>query len=157
MTKRLLCAVLLTALALPMYADFNSIARAIDRQQGVKRVWVPGLGLARFLVWVVRPKGVHDFQLVTFEGGDDADPRQLQAIMRDNVGPGFTPLVRVWSKKSREWSFIYARTRPNSERVELIVLAHDDEDTVLVRVDVDATIIGRELHTPRSVTRYAQQ
>lgn len=157
MTKRLLCAALLTALALPMYADFNAIARAIDRQQGVKRVWMPGLGLARFLVWVVRPKGVHDFQLVTFEGGDDADPHQLQAIMRDHVGPGFTPLVRVWSKKSREWSFVYARTRPNSPRVELVVLAHDNDDTVLVRVDVDATIIGRELHSPRGVTRYARQ
>lgn len=157
MTKRLLCAALLAAIALPMYADFNTLARAIDQQRGIKRIWMPGLGLARFLVWVVRPKGVHDFQLVTFEGGDAADPHQLQAIMRENVGPGFTPLVRVWSKKSSEWSFVYARMRPNNERVELIVLAHDDDDTVLVRVEVNATTIARELQSPRGVTRWARQ
>ena len=157
MTKRLLCAALFLALAVPMYADFNEVARALDQQLGVKRIWVPGLGLARFLVWVVRPKGVHDFQLVTFKGADEVDPHELQNIMRNNVGPGFTPLVRSWSKKSGEWSFVYARVRPNSDRVELMVLARDDEDTVLVRVDVDATIIGRELQSPRGVTRYARQ
>lgn len=157
MTKRLLCALLFVAMTLPMYADFNAVARAIDGRNGVKRMWLPGLGLARFLVWVVRPKGVHDFQLVTFKGAEGVDPHELQGIMKANVGPGFTPLVRAWSKKSREWSFVYARIRPNSDRVELMVLAHDDEDTVLVRVDVDATIVGRELQSPRSVTHYARQ
>ena len=158
MIKRLLPALLLVAFALPMRADFNAIARAIDGHRGVHRVWVPGLGLARFFVWMIQPKGVRDFQLATFNGTEDVDPREMHALMQSNIDRGFTPLVRVWSRKSSEWSFIYARPRPNSDRIELMVLARDDENTVLVRVDVDATVIARELHEhPRNVSRIASQ
>ncbi len=156
MTKRLAAAVLLFALALPLHADFHKIARAIDRHRGVKRVWMPGIGLARFLVWVVRPKGVHDFQIAVFEGADDVDPRGLHALIESKMEPGFRPLVQVWSRKSGEWSYIYVRPHENSDRMELMLLAHDDE-TVLIRVDVDAEILARELSNPRNVHRMARR
>ena len=159
MTRRapafLLIAALL-AFAWPLHADFSSVARAIDGH-GVKRVWIPFLGVARVFFWIAHPKGVHDFQLVTYESSGRIDPRELQGIMQAKAGPGFRPLVRVWSRRSQEWSFIYARTAPGSSRVELMVLTHDDSDTVLVRVDVDANILAKELDHPRHVTRLAQQ
>ena len=158
MTKRFAAAALLLALALPLYADFNAVARAIDGYRGVKRIWMPGVGLARFFVWVVSPKGVHDFQVAAFEGADNIDGRDLQSILASNLEPGFTPLVRVWSHKSSEWSFVYVRPRgENSSRLELMVLAKDDDDTVLVRVDVDAEIIARELDEPRNMHRVARR
>ena len=158
MNKRIAAAlVLLTALALPLHADFASVARAIDAQQGVKRVWIPFLGIARIAMRVIAPEGIHDFQLATFEGADDVDPHTLQDIMRSKVGAGFVPLVQVWSRKSNEWSFIYARPS-GRERLELMILAHDDSDTVLVRVDVDANMIARELRDePRGVTDMARR
>jgi hypothetical protein len=156
-TKRLLLALLLGVVAIPAQADFNAIARAIDKQQGVKRIWIPFLGLARFVVNVVEPKGVNDFQLATFEGTDDLDARELQNIMRSRIGPGFSPLVQVWSNKRDEWSFIYARPKGHN-RIELMILNHDHEDTVLVRVDVDADEVAREIHShPREVRKMARQ
>jgi len=159
MTKRapaLLLIAALLAFALPLHADFSSVARAIDGH-GMKRVWIPFLGVARVFFWVAHPKGVHDFQLVTYESSGRIDPRELQGIMQSKAGPGFMPLVRVWSRRSKEWSFIYARPAPGSSRVELLILTHDDSDTVLVRVDVDAKVMARELDNPRHVTRIAQQ
>ncbi len=156
MIKRFLAAALLLTIALPTYADFNAIARALDRHHGVKRVWIPFLGLARVFVRAIQPEGVHDFQLATFEGTDGVDPRELRTLMQTKVGPGFKPLVQVWSRKSREWSFIYVRPGQRSARMELIILAHDDEDTVLVRVDVDAEVLARELGEPRNVSRMAR-
>jgi hypothetical protein len=144
--------------ALPLHADFASIARAIDAQQGVKRIWIPFLSIARVAVRMIEPEGVHDFQLATFEGADDVDPRALQNIIRTQAGAGFVPLVQVWSKKSSEWSFIYARPSVRADRLELMILAHDSEDTVLVRVDVDANIVARELKDkPRDVTDMARR
>ena len=154
-TKRAFAAALLLLAALPMYADFNAIASAIESHRGVHRVWVPGLGLARFFVWMIRPEGVHDFQLVTFEGAGRLDPRELHDILAAKIDPGFSPLAKVWSRKSQEWSFVYARPRPNSGRIELVVLTHDDENTVLVRVDVDAVRLARNLNNPRSVVHIA--
>lgn len=155
MTKRLVSAALLLALALPLHADFNEIARAIDSHHGVKKMWMPGIGLARFLVWMVRPKGVRDFQIAVFEGAEALDARELQGMMRAKVGPGFAPLVQVRSRRSKEWTFVYARPRPNSDRIELFVLTQDNSDTVLVRVDVNADSLARELHEPRNVKRVA--
>ena len=153
-TRRLLIALLLVVVTVPAFADFSSLARAIDSRSGVKRIWIPFLGLARIAVRVVEPEGVRDFQLATFEGTENLRPEELQAIMRNKVGKGFTPLVQVWSKKSREWSFIYAR--PHGRNVELIVLAHEDEETVLVRIDVDADMVARTINDhPRRVTSMA--
>ena len=159
MNKRLAAALLLlTVVALPLHADFASIARAIDAQHGVKRIWIPFLSIARIAVRMVQPEGVHDFQLATFEGADDLDPEALRNIMRAKAGPGFVPIVQVWSKKSNEWSFIYAKPSPRSDRLELMILAHDSADTVLVRVDVDANVIARELRDePRTVTNMARR
>lgn len=149
---------LLTLVALPLHADFSSMARAIDAQQGVTRIWIPFLGIARVAVRMVAPEGVHDFQLVTFEGADGVDPHKLQEIIRAQAGPGFVPLVQTWSRHSKEWSFIYARPSRNTNRLELIVLAHDDDDTVLVRVEVDADRIAQELRDqPREVSHMARR
>ena len=157
MTKRLV-ALFALLITLPLHADFASVARAIDSQQGVKRIWIPFLGMARFVVRVVAPEGIHDFQLATFEGADDVDPRKLGEIIRTKAGPGFTPLVQVWSRKSNDWSFIYARPSKKADRLELMILAHDDSDTVLVRVDVDATMVARELKDrPRHVSHVARR
>src|SRR5436190_1055514 len=84
--KRLLCAALFLATALPTYAGFGEVARAIDRHHGMHRRWLPGLGIARFLVWVVRPKGVHDFQLVTYEGRGDVDAAIIARELGDPRG-----------------------------------------------------------------------
>jgi hypothetical protein len=159
-TKRLLAAVLLfAAVALPLHADFADVARAIDDHQGVSRIWIPFLGVARAVVWMVQPEGVHDFQLVTFKTNGRVDPHDLQGIMESKAGPGFKPLVRVWSRRTGDWSFIYAKPSPEKDRIELMILAQDDdEQTVLVRVDVDAGVLAHELEMrPREVTRMARR
>jgi hypothetical protein len=154
----ILALVLTLAAALPLHADFASVAHAIDSQHGVKRIWIPFLGLARFVVRVVAPEGVHDFQLATFEGADGVDPKKLGDIIRTQAGPGFRPLVQVWSRRSNDWSFIYARPSKHADRLELMILAHDSQDTVLVRVDVNADMIARELKDrPRQVSRVARR
>ena len=162
MTKRIAAALVALAVAVPLavpaYADFGAVARAIDAEKGVKRVWIPFLGIARLAVWVVHPEGVRDFQLVTFEGAHKVAPERLQQVMNEKLGKGFVPLVRVWSKKAgkKDWSFIYVRPH-GQDRIELVILAHDDEDTALVRVDVDAEVLARELDDPRGVTRMARR
>jgi hypothetical protein len=159
MTKRVAAALLLlTIVALPLHADFASVARAIDAKDGVKRVWIPFLGIARVAVRLIEPEGVHDFQLATFEGAERIDPRELQQILRSKIGDGWKPLVQVRSHKSSEWSFIYARPSAGTDRLELMILAHDSSDTVLVRVAVDAEKVARELKVqPKGVTDMARR
>jgi hypothetical protein len=159
MTKRLVAALLLVTVTLPLHAGgFAAVARALDSQSGVKKIWIPFLGVARFAVRMVHPEGVRDFQLAVFKGIDNVEPAKVQQIMREKIGAGYTPLVQVRSKKrggDGEFAFIYARPHSNN-RIELVILAHDDEETALVRVDVDADKLARELDNPRGVVRIAR-
>ena len=155
--KRIVAAALAFAIAVPAYADFNAIARAVDRQRGVKRVWIPFLGVARMLVRVVHPEGVHDVQLAIFEGAESLDPRKLRQLVESKIGPGFTPLVQAWSRRNGSWSFVYVRPSRDGELMEMLVFARDDEETVLVRVNVDPERIARHLGEPRSVARVARR
>jgi hypothetical protein len=152
--KRAAFALLLTAVvAVPAHADFNDIARALDAQDGVKKTWIPFLGLARVVVRSVHPEGVHDFQLAVFEGGEHLDPEKVKAQMARLAGPGYVPVVRAWSKKRGEFSFVYMRPRNDDDTVEMLVLAHDDEETALVRVVVDTEAIARHITVPEDVSR----
>lgn len=150
-TKRYALAVALTlTVAIPAYADFGSLARAVSNQPGVSRVWMPFLGIARAAVWVVSPKGVHDFQLAIFRGDSLGDGKHFGELIRRHAGKGFQPLVQVRERKG-SWSYIYARPG-HGDRLELIVFTHDGPDeTVLVRVEVDPKVVARELGRPNQM------
>lgn len=147
----------LLAIALPLRADFDSIVAAIESTTGLHRVRIPFLGLARFAVWVVHPKGVSDFQLATWEGhGEDMDRTQLAAIVRTRAGRGFSPVVEARSARTGEWSFIYARPQ-GDRRVELLVVSHDASDTVVVRAVVDATTFSEDFNRPARLARVGRE
>src|SRR5688500_16345981 len=116
--------------ATPAAAEFPQLARALEHRIG-NRTWIPMFGLARTLVRMVHPKGIHDVQLAVFEDAKRVDGRDLEQLMRLHAGRGFTPLVTVRGRN--ESTFVYARPI-RGDRLELTVLTQDGSDTVLVRV-----------------------
>src|SRR5437763_10987122 len=111
--------------ALPLRADFDSLVRAVGSIRGLHRVSIPGLGLARFAIWMIHPKGVYDFELATFEGkGGDLDPRTFERLLREHAEAGYQPLVQAHSRRTGELTLIFARPS-HEDRVELLLLTHD--------------------------------
>ncbi|HKS21415.1 MAG TPA: hypothetical protein VJZ76_01355 [Thermoanaerobaculia bacterium] len=156
MNKRLLvAALLLLAVAAPMYADFNSIERALTVRLG-QPTYIPLLGLIRLGTWVVHPKGVHDLQLAVYEGPRHGfDSVEIERIVSREVPKGYSPLVRTHSRNG-ECAFIYAK--PKGDRVELLVVAHDagDGDTTLIRVDIDAVRVAKEMGDAHGMVKMAR-
>ena len=158
MIRRMLtAATLLLVIAQPAFAGFREIAGTLEGQFGFRRTWIPFLGMARLAVWTVHPKGVHDFQLAVYEKTPDVDARDIERMLERNVAKGFMPLVRVHSARRGEWSFIYARPARNGRTVELLVLTHDGDETVLVRVAADTEVVARELDNPIEVRQIARR
>jgi hypothetical protein len=148
--------VLSTLVVVPAHASFSSIARSLDARLGT-RTWIPFLGFARVALWMIAPKGLHDFQLAVWEGKSGSiEGVEIERIVRRGVGEGFTPLVRVRSNRKGEQVFVYAKTL-REDVIELVVLVHEPHDTVLVRVTADAAVVARDFGQPRRVTRLAQQ
>lgn len=156
MTKRALVAFALVLLAAPLYADFGSIERELTARLG-KPTYVPLLGLVRFATWIVRPEGLHDFQLAVYEGPRrGVDAVEIERIVAREMPRGFTPLVRTRARNG-EWTLIYAR--PDGDRVELYVVAHDhgDGDTTLIRVDIDAVRVAKNMGDAHGMVKIARR
>jgi len=146
-SKRIALVALLLLATTPLYAGFDQIERELRARLG-SPTYVPFMGVVRLVTWVIHPKGVHDVRLAVFEGERGAvDGKEIEAILAREVPRGFAPLVRTRSNRTGEWAFIYAR--PLGDRLELFVVSHDHEDTVLVQVDVEPEVVMREINRPQ--------
>lgn len=155
MTKRLLLAALVIAVTLPVYAGFDEVVRAVEVQTHLHRVSIPFLGFARFCSWIIRPAGVHDFQLATFEGRSrDFDVNALTAVVGREAGAGFRPLVQVRSRRNGEFTMIFAR--PHGDDIEFLLATHDHEDTVVLRAVIDADKMLAHINEPKRFARLDQ-
>ena len=147
--------ILLLFAAVPAHAGFNEILGDLEGRLG-HTMWIPFFGVVRSVVRIGHPRGVHDLQLAVFEGKGRVDPQVLDQLMSARAGRGYSPLVRVNSRRERESSFIYAR--PLGNNIELLVLTNDGDDTVLVRVVVDPDAVGKYLESdPKSVALVARR
>jgi len=136
--------------ATPARANFDDIVRAVESRYKVHRTWIPGFGLVRFALWMVRPGGVSDVQLATFENAHFGDAQDLADIVRRHSGEPLQPLVQTHSNRDGETTLIYARPL-GGDRVALLVFAHDHDDTTLVRVVVSMDKFAQAVNHPHNV------
>lgn len=146
MIRRIAIALLTAVLAMPAYAGFDEVLDGLHARLG-HTTWIPFFSFIRAGIWVIHPDGVHDIQLAVFEGKGSFDVRDADRLMRTRIGNGYSPMVRVRSKKDHEWSFIYAQ--PSGQLMDLVVLTNDGSDTVLVRVVVDPAQVDTYLDRKR--------
>jgi hypothetical protein len=154
MTKRAALFALALLAAVPSYAGFNDVVRAVEARTQMHPTSIPFLGLARFAVWIVHPEGVYDFQLATFEGESRGaiDYDDLTATIRKAAGNGFRPLVQARSRRKGEFTYILAKPL-DDDRIEFMLATHDHSDTVVIRAVIDADKMLAHIHEPHSFAR----
>lgn len=159
MSKRALVALALVSLSItqPALANFRAISHGLEQRFGFRRTWIPFLGMARIAVRSVHPSGVHDFQLAVYADTPKADPLEIEKLIGSRIEKGFQPLVRIRSARSDEWTFVYARPTKDERVMELIVLSHDDTETVLVRLTADMEKVMRQIGDPGKIRQMAQR
>ena len=155
--RSLMAATLCIVLAAPpAMADFSRVAVGL-RSLGFERTSIPFLGLARVFVNIVQPKGIFDFQLALYEKTPGVTGAQVERMIGRQIGRGYSPLVRAHSARKGESVFIYARPGRNERVVELLILSHERNETVLMRVVADAEVVARELIAPQNVRHIASK
>jgi hypothetical protein len=154
MTKRAALFALALLAAVPSYAGFHDVVRAVEVRTQMHPTSIPFLGLARLAVWIVHPEGVYDFQLATFEGESrrEIDYEDLTATIRKAAGNGFRPLVQARSKRKGEFTYILAKPL-DDDRIEFMLATHDHSDTVVIRAVIDADKMLAHINEPHSFAR----
>ena len=155
--KTLLVTVLLvTLLAAPAAAgdaEFHAIVRGVESGYGVRRVHIPLFGLARFAINIAQPEGVKDFDMAIFEtpDGPPPDSNRFDSIVKRAGGERWSCVIRVRSRRSHEWVYIYAR--PEGRDWRMLIATFEPSETVILEARVDAEFLANALDDPERAGR----
>src|SRR5262245_48471520 len=108
--------------------EYDQIVKHLKTKYGAKKVRLPGMWFARFVVSMVRPAGIKSFNVALFDGltisGETLDA-EMQKAMRNSMGPEWSSLLRV---RSREGSQVYMYMRESGKSVRIMLVTIDKKE-----------------------------
>lgn len=138
--------------ALAADREFEQIVKGIESHYGTRRLHVPLMGVANFVVKVGHPAGASGFKLAVFQDLDSSerygDPADLEQLMNGLTGGGLYPLIRTRSRASGEATYIFTGEAGKSTRM-LIATFHQRGATV-IEVKVDMDTLMKMVATPQT-------
>ena len=134
--------------------SFRSLVRTLELQEGVEVTTPPMMWLARMVVKAAQPEGVTDVRVAMFEGrglsgvaGDESFGKLLQKVAHQ----GWSPMVRVRSRKSGELTAVHARQQRG--RLSLLVVTINRREGVIVEATVKPETFTRWFDEPLQIAR----
>jgi VWFA-related protein len=153
----LLSSVLLLTLAPTAWAKgkgFKDVVKHLQSNYGARKTKVPMLGLANFVVKVIRPAGVKGFKLAVFED-QDFSPRAGEAsfltVMRQAylAEKGWKPLVQTNSKRDGALQRAFIFFKENKKDVEVVVTTLGEREASVIEVKFSPDKMVAFLDNPR--------
>jgi hypothetical protein len=115
--------------------DFDAVVGHLKKQYAAKKT--EGLPfVAKMALKFAHPAGLKSFRVTVLEELQGAlDNAGLDAVIRDNLTGDWQPIVRIYSRKERQQTYVYLRT--DADDAEFFVVAVDDEEATVVKVKLD--------------------
>jgi hypothetical protein len=150
-----LAIVVTQAAAVRAEADsFGSLVRTLKSHDDIEVTTPPMMWLARLVVKAAQPEGVMDVRVAMFEGrglSRVAGDESFNKLLRRVADQGWSPMVKVRSRKSGELSAVHVREHRG--RLSLLVVAIDRGEGVIVEAAVKPEALSRWLDKPRLIAR----
>ena len=137
-----------SAAAFGAVREFDGLVKVVESRFGVQRTHIPLMGVANFFVKVARPEGAAGFRLAVFEDlkfDADGDGAALDRIMA-SASEGLHPLVRVRSRRDREWTYIY--TGEVGKITKMLIATFERSEATVVEVQLSMDALVRALGEP---------
>ena len=127
--------------------DFKSVVKAVENSYGIHHKHIPMMGIALKFSPDHEARGL---KLAIFEGGPmGGNPANLEKVVSSQLGPGWSPFVRVWSRRDRESVVIYAK--PSGSGMRLLVTCLEEDESVIMSVDVSEKSLREWIDEPASM------
>lgn len=127
--------------------SFAAVLDGLKQDYDLKPQMAAGVCLAKCVAKVIPTPGISkiDFVLLGKSGFQDlSSARDLNAKILGMLGSDWKPFVQVDSTQDREHALIFAR--PSGNRMDLLVLNLDPDETVAVFVRVNAKVLKKWIH-----------
>jgi hypothetical protein len=134
--------------------SFGSLVRTLQSHDEIEVTTPPMMWLARLVVKAAQPEGVTDVRLAMFEGrglSRVASDASFGKLLQRVTDQGWSPVVKVRSRKSGELSAVHVRQHRG--RLSLLVVAIDRGEGVIVEATVKPETFSRWLEEPRRLAR----
>ena len=153
MSRRAACAaaLLVAASTAAQAADrgFEGLVRSLESHYGKERLHIPLFGMARFFVKVAHPGGAGDLKLAIWEDvGAAPEPGDFESIVC-NSPEGWSPFVKVQSRRDRETTRIY--TRFSGGHMILLIATFEQNEATLVQLKLDRNAMKKWLDQPAAM------
>ncbi|MGH9604258.1 MAG: hypothetical protein ACRD3N_01025 [Terracidiphilus sp.] len=126
---------------------FDGVVRSIEVRYHTHATRIPFLGLVSFVADRATNGGVAGVHVAEFDNfSAPVDGEELDRIVEAKLGGGWSPIVREFSSKNREQTFIFSH--PEGSRMGLFVLDLDHGELDVVQVSVDPD------HLNQSIAQY---
>lgn len=128
---------------------FDAITKHLKAEYKAKKRGIPLMGLARFAVKLIHPAGVKSIKVAIFEELNHAPAagnNELNAIMRNSLGPEWQPLVRF---RSRDGEQMYVYAAEERSNINLLVVTIDDTDAIVARVKLSPEKLKSFVENPK--------
>jgi hypothetical protein len=134
------CCVVVTLWPRDVFAsdDFSNIVRYIESQYHVRRNYPFLMGLAGMAARAWPGAGVKDVKIALFEDQhllQTASDRELDELVQAVGNSGWQPLVKSFSRRSGDHSYIYAK--PEGRYLSLLIVNVEPSEAEIVQVKVD--------------------
>jgi hypothetical protein len=121
-------------------AEFDRFVQSFARQSGARRVHLPFMGFANFLVSVGKPGGASSFKLAVFERGEIDTPRFSEVADSTAADDSWKPMIRV---RSRDGSVTNIYEHEAGKQLELLIATLDSDNATFVHVRLDAKALAK--------------
>ena len=132
---------------------FDNIVSAVQSRYSARPQHMPFLlmGFVSLCARVTTHDGVKDMRIAEFDNfNPNGGPRQLEQLIRDNVGPQWQPFVTD-RESTGEVSLIYAR--PNGHAMDMLIADYDHGELDLVRMTVNGDRLAHWMRDPANSAR----
>lgn len=129
--------------------EYDRVIQRLKTQYKAKKVGIPFMSLARFVVAVARPAGVKSFKLTLFNGlqfSRDTLDSEMQAGLRETFGPEWIPILRV---RSREGEQVYMYMRESGKDVKINLVTIDKENAAVIRATFNPDKLVEFMNNPQ--------
>jgi hypothetical protein len=129
--------------------DFKMIVKKIESSYNARQRKIPFLGLAGFLVKIVKPAGVKQFKLAVFEDQDFSPgphDNEFQRIIETSFKDKWQPIVRSNIRSEASRAYIYSQ--PAGKDIDLLSVTFARRQAIVVQARVDPKSVMRFLENP---------
>ncbi len=135
--------------------EFGQVVHHIESYYHARRSNRLLFGFVGVVVQFWHPYGVKSLKMALFEDHNfsgSVHDDEFSGIVQGALSQQWRPLVRVWSRRNSERTYIYAADAgPKSKDIKLLIVTLDQSDAVVLKLKVDPDRLAQMMDEPDSM------